>query len=137
MDRNQDHMVPLSRQSLEILDHIRRYTGDGRYVFPSARSPNRPMSDNAMRIALRTMGYEKDQIVPHGFRAMAKTLLEEDPELEFDSKLAEIQLAHKVKDVHGEAYNRAKFLKQRTAMMTKWADYLDSLRERARTQAII
>ena len=129
METGEDHMVPLSRQSVEVLEHIRHYTGDCRYVFPSPRSPNRPMSENAVNIAFRTMGYTKEDMTGHGFRAMAKTLLEE--ELEFDTKWIEMQLAHTVKDVHGRAYNRAKYIKQRTDMMQEWADYLDGLREKA------
>ena len=138
MDPSQDHMVPLSRQSLEILHHIQRFTGDCRYVFPSARSPNRPLSENAILVAIRSMGYTKEEMTGHGMRSMAKTLLEEEEELEFDTKWIEMQLAHTVKDVHGRAYNRAKYLKQRTVMMQKWADYLDGLREKAgtRTQAV-
>ncbi|MCY4048919.1 MAG: integrase arm-type DNA-binding domain-containing protein [Hyphomicrobiales bacterium] len=125
-----DLIVPLSRQALEILHYIKRFTGDYRYVFPNPRSVNRPMSENAVLVAIRSMGYAKDQMTGHGFRAMAKTLLEE--ELEFNTKWIEMQLAHTVKDAHGRAYNRAKYLKQRTRMMQAWADYLDDLKEKTK-----
>ena len=130
---NQDLMVPLSRQALKILRCIQDFTGDYRYVFPGARSTSRPMSENAVLVALRSMGYTKEQMTGHGFRAMAKTLLEE--ELEFNTKWIEMQLAHKVKDPLGTAYNRAKYLKQRTKMMQAWADYLDDLKEKAKARA--
>ena len=136
-EKSEDHIVPLSRQSLEILYYIQHYTGDFPYVFPSVKSLKRPMSENTVNVAIRTMGYTKDDMTGHGFRVMAKTLLEE--ELEFDTKWIEMQLAHTVKDVHGRAYNRAKYLKQRTEMMQAWANYLDDLKEKAkaRVQAVV
>ena len=129
IDTSEDHLVPLSRQSLEILHYIKRFTGNYRYVFPSARSPKRPMSENAVLVAIRSMGYTKDDMTGHGFRATARTLLAE--ELEFDANWIEMQLAHAVKDSLGRAYNRALYLKQRTVMMQKWADYLDYLKKKA------
>ena len=129
MKMREDHIVPLSHQSLEILREIHRFTGNYRYVFPSARSRKRPMSDNAMRIALRTMGYTKEQMSPHGFRAMARTLLDE--QLGFNVDWIEHQLAHAVKDPLGRAYNRTKHLDGRREMMQKWADYLDRLKAEA------
>ena len=121
-----DHIVPLSRQAVEILIELHRLTGRGEYVFPSARSASRAMSDNAVLAALRTMGIPKEEMSGHGFRAMARTLLDEV--LGFRVDYIEHQLAHAVKDPNGRAYNRTTFLAERTAMMQTWADYLDQLR---------
>src|SRR5690606_16223318 len=98
-----------------------------RFVFPSARGGNRPMSDAALLVALRTLGYSNEQMTPHGFRAMARTLLDEV--LNFPVDWIEHQLAHAVRDANGRAYNRTKHLDQRRRMMQTWADYLDGLRE--------
>ena len=133
MKMRSDHIVPLSRQSMEILREIRLITGNYRYVFPNARSPKLPMSENAVRIALRTMGYTKEQMVPHGFRAMARTLIDE--ELGYRPEWIEQQLAHAVKDPLGRAYNRTKHLKERKEMMQKWSDYLDDLKAKAAANA--
>lgn len=123
------HLVPLSRQALEILQELQAYTGRSRLVFPGERSHERPMSDNALRVALLTMGFGSEVHTWHGFRASARTMLAE--QLECDPLVIEAQLAHEVKDVNGRAYNRTQYLKQRTAMMQKWADYLDRLRDGA------
>lgn len=119
------HMVPLSRQAIAVLNEIKKLTGEGRYVFPSPRTPKRPMSDNGVLSALRRMGYGKDEMTGHGFRAMARTAIEE--QLHIDPRYVELQLAHAVKDANGRAYNRTKFLKERIDMMQQWADYLDKL----------
>ena len=124
-----DHLVPLAKQSLTILKEIWPYTNRGKYVFPSARSRGRPLSENGIRVALRTIGYTNDEMTPHGFRAMARTLLDE--ELGFRVDYIEHQLAHRVKDATGRAYNRTQFVSQRQDMMQRWADYLDDLKERA------
>ena len=124
------HIVPLSRQAMDILRNIERITGRGKYVFPSARGPSRPMSENAVRAALRAMGYSNKDQTPHGFRATARTLLDEA--LSYRVEIIELQLAHEVKDVNGTAFNRTKFLKERTEMMQAWADYLHTLKESAR-----
>lgn len=124
------HIVPLSKQAMDILRNIERITGRGKYVFPSARGPSRPMSENAVRAALRAMGYSNKDQTPHGFRATARTLLDEA--LSYRVEIIELQLAHEVKDVNGTAYNRTKFLKERTEMMQAWADYLHTLKESAR-----
>lgn len=129
MKKERDHVVPLSRQAIEVLNDIRPFTKDYKYIFPNGRTPKRPMSENAVRIALRTMGYKKDEITPHGFRATARTLI--DQELGFNDKFIERQLAHKPKGSLGEAYDRAKFLDKRKEMMQAWADYLDELRAKA------
>jgi len=120
------HIVPLSRQALTHLEQLFQLTGTGRYVFPGERGRSRPISDNAVRTALRTLGYSNEEIVPHGFRALARTMLDE--QLGYRVEWIEHQLAHAVKDPTGRAYNRTSFLPQRAKMMQGWADYLDSLR---------
>lgn len=120
------HWVPLSSQAVALLRDLRPLTGHGRYVFPSPRTDERPMSDNAVLSALRRMGFAKDEMSGHGFRAMARTLLEE--RLNVDPAIIEAQLAHAVKDALGRAYNRTEFLAQRRQMMQRWADHLDWLR---------
>lgn len=122
-----DHIVPLSRQAIEVLEEQKLLTGHwGGYVFPSARSPRRPMSDNAILSAFRNMGISKEEMTGHGFRAMARTLLDEV--LGERVELIEHQLAHAVKDTLGRAYNRTTHLPKRKQMMQRWADYLDTLR---------
>ena len=121
------HLVPLSAQAVLILRELQALTGDGEFVFPGARSNGRAMSEAAVNAALRRMGYDtKTEITGHGFRAMARTILHE--QLGIDSAVIEHQLAHKVPDALGEAYNRTKFIEQRRVMMQKWADYLDTLK---------
>jgi integrase len=120
------HIVPLATQSIEILQGIHLITGSGRYVFPSARTFERPMSNNAILAALRSIGIPKEQMCGHGFRAMARTILDEV--LKFPPHLIEHQLAHAVKDALGRAYNRTKHLPERKNMMQQWADYLDDLK---------
>jgi integrase len=122
-----DHLVPLSTQAVAILRELHALTGEGRYVFPGARTAARPMSDAAVNAALRRLGYDtKTEITGHGFRAMARTILHE--ELHQKPEVIEHQLAHSVPDALGTAYNRTKFLKERKVMMQTWADYLDKLR---------
>jgi integrase len=123
------HVVPLSRQAVAILRDLHPLTGHGRYVFPSPRTGERPMSDNGVLAALRRMGFPSDEMTGHGFRAMARTLLAE--RLNVDEAVIEAQLAHAVKDALGRAYNRTEFLEQRRRMLQAWADYLDRLREGA------
>ena len=127
MKMREPHLVPLSAQAVQVLTEIQALTGRGRYVFPSARSPRRPMSDNAVLSALRIMGFPKDVMSGHGFRAMARTVLDEI--LGFRTDHIEQQLAHAVKDPTGRAYNRTKHLAERRVMMQKWADYLEELRD--------
>ncbi len=121
-----DHLVPLSTQAVEILRSIQPMTGQGRYVFPSLRSGDRPMSENTINGALRGMGYAEDVHSAHGFRAMARTIMDEVLEVRVD--LIEHQLAHAVKDPNGRAYNRTAHLPARKAMMQRWSDYLDRIR---------
>ena len=120
------HIVPLSRQAVEILQELHPLTGCGRYVFPGARSGARPMSDNAILAAMRRMGIGKDEMSGHGFRAMARTILDEV--LGFRPDFIEHQLAHTVRDSNGRAYNRTAHLPERRKMMQEWADYLDELK---------
>jgi integrase len=121
------HSVPLATQAIAILRELHPLTGRGRYVFPGARDKDQPMSGGAIGMALRRAGYNtREEHTGHGFRAMARTILHE--ELEFDRDVIEHQLAHRVPDALGNAYNRTKFIKQRRAMMQQWADYLDKLK---------
>ncbi len=128
MKIREPHLVPLSEQAVAIVSDLQAITGRSRYVFPSARSPRRPMSEVAVLAALRRMGYTGDQMTGHGFRAMARTILDEV--LGFRQDIIEHQLAHAVKDPNGRAYNRTSHLPERRKMMQAWADYLDVLRER-------
>lgn len=121
-----DHIVPLARQAIELLRSVQRMSGHGRYVFPSIRTGERCMSENTINAALRSMGYGKEVMTAHGFRAMARTILDEVLGERVD--LIEHQLAHAVKDPNGRAYNRTAHLPARRKMMQTWADYLDRLR---------
>ena len=129
MKMKEPHLVPLSRQAVDILRELHALTGQGRYVFPNARGGGKPMSENALLVALRNMGYTKEQMTPHGFRAMARTIMDEVLNVRVD--LIEHQLAHAVKDPLGRAYNRTKHLPERRKMMQQWADYLDGLKSGA------
>lgn len=130
MKTGHPHLVPLARQSTAILKEIQPLTGGGRYVFPSPRTPKRPMSDNGVLSALRRMGFEKDEMSGHGFRAMARTILDEVLQVRPD--FIEHQLAHAVRDPLGRAYNRTTHLPERRRMMQTWADYLDGLKAGAK-----
>jgi integrase len=126
MKRRREHIVPLSQQALAILKDLHPLTGHRQHVFVG-RDPKKPMSEATLNAALRRMGYDtKTEITGHGFRAMARTILHE--ELGIDRDVIEHQLAHRVPDALGEAYNRTKFLKDRKTMMQRWADYLDRLK---------
>ncbi len=124
-----EHIVPLADQVVEVLRGLQPITGACKYVFPSIRSGNRPMSENTVNAALRGMGYTKEVMTGHGFRAMARTMMDEILGERVD--LIEHQLAHQVKDVNGRAYNRTAHLAARREMMQRWADYLDKLRRGA------
>lgn len=126
MKMRRPHIVPLARQAVEILRELHALTGGSQYVFPSARSKVRPMSNNAILAALRRMGYSKDDMTGHGFRAMARTIL--DKVLGVHPKFIEHQLAHQVRDSAGRAYNRTTHLTERRKMMQQWVDYLDELK---------
>jgi integrase len=120
------HFVPLCGQAVDLLRELQPLTGGGKYVFPCNRSAARAMSENTINAALRRMGYEKEEFTGHGFRAMARTLLDE--KLKCPAAHIEAQLAHAVKDANGRAYNRTTFLDDRKTMMQRWADYLDGLK---------
>jgi len=123
-----DHIVPLSIQALAVLETIKPLTGHCKYVFAGARSPkgDRPMSDNAVLMALRTLGIAADEMVGHSWRACARTLLDET--LGYPIHVIEQQLAHSVRDPLGRAYNRTQHLPERRKLMQAWADHLDKLR---------
>jgi len=126
----EDLIVPLARQSVAILEEIHPLTHKTAFVFPSEGKNDRPMSENTVNGALRRLGYATDEeMTGHGFRAMARTILDEV--LGFRVEWIEMQLAHKVKDPNGRAYNRTAFLKGRKEMMQRWGDYLDELRHAA------
>jgi integrase len=120
------HIVPLASQAKEILLELRPLTGQSEFVFPGVRSAKRPMSENTINAALRYMGFTGDTITGHGFRAMARTVLDEV--LGFRPDYIEHQLAHAVRDPLGRAYNRTAHLPERRKMMQAWADYIDGLR---------
>ena len=121
-----DLIVPLSEQAVAILRDLHPQTGHQSWVFPGARNNGRPMSENTLAVAMRTIGIPKDTMSVHGFRAMARTCLDE--QLQFPPHLIEHQLAHTVKDPLGRAYNRTTHLQERRRMMQTWADYLDERR---------
>ncbi len=122
------HIVPLAKQAVEVLREIQPLTGHGKYVFYGERDHDRPMSDNAIRSALRRMGWGNDEMTPHGFRAMASTILDN---MGFKQEWLERQLAHEEANKVKAAYKRdawRMYLPERTAMMQAWADYLDKLK---------
>lgn len=119
------HFVPLAKRAIEILNEIHALTGHGRFVFPSLLTGERPMSENTVRTALRRMGYTNDDMTPHGFRAMARTVLVEH--LNVHPDVIEAQLAHGKSGPLGAAYDRAEFLAQRRRMMDDWSAYLAHL----------
>jgi integrase len=118
------HIVPLSTQSVAVLKTIQAVTGDGRYVFPSVRTPDRPMSENTVNAALRRLDYTTDEMTGHGFRSMASTMLNEQG---WNRDAIERQLAHGERDSVRAAYNYAEHLPERRKMMQAWADYLEAL----------
>lgn len=118
------HIVPLSQQSIAALREVQKVTGSGRYVFPSVRTSDRPMSENTVNAALRRMGYTTDEMTGHGFRSMASTLLNEQG---WNRDAIERQLAHSERNAVRAAYNYAEFMPQRREMMQAWSDYLDGL----------
>jgi integrase len=122
------HIVPLSRQALVVLRELQPRTGGGRFLFPSALSPNRPMSENTVNSALRRLGYGSDEMTGHGFRSMASTSLNEQG---WHRDAIERQLAHGERDPVRAAYNYAEHLPERRKMMQAWADHLDGLRDGA------
>lgn len=138
---NTPHIVPLPAQAVEILQEMQPLTGHGlglkpdapHYVFPTPKTKLRPLSENAVRQALRNMGFTNEEMTAHGFRAMARSLL---AELGWKPDAIERQLSHKAAGPLGAAYDRAAYLEERKAMMQAWADYLDTLRSRANVVAL-
>lgn len=126
MKMRETHIVPLARQVLTILEDLHRFTGHGRYLFPSMRANSAPISDVTLLAALRRMGYDKDVMTVHGFRSMASTLLNEQG---YNRDWIERQLAHGERNTVRASYNYAQYLPERRRMMQEWADYLDGLRE--------
>ena len=121
-----EHIVPLSTQALAIFNALHPISGNREFVFPGAHDPKKPMSDAAINAALKRLGYDTQKdITGHGFRAMARTILDEV--LDYPIEVIEMQLAHAVKDANGRAYNRTKYREQRHKMMQHWSDYLDGL----------
>jgi len=130
MKMREPHLVPLSRQAIKILEELQKLTGTSQYAFPSGRTYDRPMSNNAILAALRRMGYTKDEMTLHGFRAMARTIIDEVLQIRPD--FIEAQLARRVSDPLGRSYNRTHHLNERRKMMQTWADYLDGLKAGAK-----
>lgn len=124
--KGQFHLIPLSRQAIAILKELHPLTGHSKYVFPGHRSPLRPMSENAVLLALRKMGFTKEEMSGHGYRAMARTMIRQ--ELHLEAEYIELQLAHATKSQNGTAYDRVSFLPERREMMQLWSDYLDELK---------
>ena len=125
MKMSNDHIVPLSTQAVALLGQLHLVTGDRQLVFPSIKGEGRPISENTLNAALNTIGYDGSMHRAHGFRASARTMLDE--QLGYPAHLIEHQLAHAVKDANGRSYNRTSHLPERQAMMQYWADYLDKL----------
>ena len=125
MKMRREHTVPLSRQVVQLLNELKAYTGGGDLLFPSPRANSAPITDAAPMAALRRMGYSKEKMTLHGFRAMASTRLNE---MNFRPDTIEAQLAHKCADEVRLAYNRADYMAERKDLVQKWADYLDELR---------
>ena len=123
---NTPHIVPLVPQVMKLLQELYAFTGNGEWVFPSQRQKGGPMGKTSMLAALRSMGIRDEEMTPHGFRAMARTLLDEVLGERYE--LIEHQLAHMVRDPNGRAYNRTVHLAERRRMMERWAQYLDELR---------
>ncbi|MBD5417505.1 MAG: integrase arm-type DNA-binding domain-containing protein [Desulfovibrio sp.] len=129
MKMRRTHIVPLSRQALTILKELKKFSGDGHYLFPSTRTETRPISDATMLNALRRMGYQKHEMSVHGFRSIASTLLNE---LGYNRDWIERQLAHGDSNGVRAAYNYAEYLPERKKMMQEWSDFLDDLRDKVR-----
>ena len=133
MKMRMGHVVPLSNEAVALLKDLEPLTRRWQYVFPGERSRKVPMSDNTLNAALRRLGYSKQEMTAHGFRASARTLLDEV--LEFEPYLIDQQLAHMVRDPNGQAYNRTKHLPQRKRMMQEWANYLEKLKTHTQSEA--
>jgi integrase len=122
MKMKSPHIIPLSRQAVEVLRALKLLSGNGKLVFPGAKDKNTPMSNNTLLYALYRLGYQ-GRMTGHGFRGLASTILNEN---DFDDEHVDLQLAHMKRNKVSAAYNHAKYLKQRTEMMQWWADYIDT-----------
>lgn len=120
------HIVPLSDQVFQLFKELRKITGGSDFCFVSMRNSNKVISDSTINKRLKMYGFENGETTGHGFRATARTLLDEV--LKFPIERIEQQLAHQVRDMHGRAYNRTKYLEERVAMMQAWSNYLESLK---------
>lgn len=125
-ENGDDHIVPVPTQALDLLTHLKKHSRGSDYLFPSIRSRTRTISDGTLRAALQTLGIPGDLHTVHGFRASARTMIDE--RLKYDPRVIEAQLSHVVNDTQGGAYNRTKFVNQRKKMMQEWADYIDQMR---------
>lgn len=123
--RKEPHLVPLATQAVNLLVKLHHFTGRGRYIFPNPRDKDQPMSENAVNVAIRRMGYSREQMTAHGFRSMASTLLNEAG---YRLDVIEAQLAHTSADKIRAIYNRAQYMDERRQLMQAWADMLDNLR---------
>jgi integrase len=126
MKMRQQHIVPLADQAMRILEDLKLYSGNGKYLFPSIRTEERPISCVTLLGALRRMGYPKEEMTVHGFRSIASTLLNEQG---YNRDWIERQLAHGERNGIRAAYNYAEYLPERRKMMSDWANYLDKLRK--------
>jgi integrase len=133
MKMSRDHLIPLSRQSIAILRTMHKYSGNDVYVFPNYKTEKRSMSKSALLGAIRRLGFDTDEMCPHGFRSMASTMLNE---LGYNGDWIERQLAHVPRNIIRGIYNRAEYLPERRKMLQEWADYLDALREKARQESM-
>ena len=125
MKAKREHVVPLSTQCLEILENLQRLNGNSGFLFPSIRTKSRPMSENTLTVALRNMGYTKEQMTAHGFRTSASTFLNNSGQ--FSPDAIERQLAHGERNAVRDAYNRADYLSERVEMMQWWSDECDAM----------
>lgn len=130
--RKEPHIVPLARQTVDLLLKVQHFTGRGRYIFPNPRNKDLPMSENAVNVAIRRMGYGKEQMTAHGFRSMASTLLNE---FGYRLDVIEAQLAHSSADKIRAIYNRAQYMEERRKLMQDWADMLDEFKKAAVAKA--
>ena len=124
MKRRREHLVPLSRQNIELLLELKQVSGDGRYIFRGREAPDGPISDGTLLKAIRLMGFDKSQMCAHGFRALASTVLNSKG---VDRDVIELQLAHQENNSVRAAYNHADRLPDRIKMMQYWSDWLDGL----------
>lgn len=126
MKTNNDLIVPLTPSAIKVLEDIKEFTGGYKYIFPSVKHKDTPLSDNTLRVAIRRMGIGKDEFTPHGFRSMFSSIAHEKSNFKYEA--IEIQLAHSVGNSVSQAYNRAKYLDERRELMQWWSDYLDEVK---------